>query len=44
MVFTKGNSLVRCVNDALAKLKSDGMLASLRQRWLGKAAGAPVLK
>jgi polar amino acid transport system substrate-binding protein len=44
MVFAKGNSLVQCVDDALAKLKSDGTLASLRQKWLGKAAGAPVLK
>jgi len=44
MVFAKGNSLVQCVDDALAKLKSDGTLASLRQKWLAKAAGAPVLK
>jgi polar amino acid transport system substrate-binding protein len=44
MVFTKGNPLVRCVNDALGKLKSDGTLASLREKWLAKAAGAPVLK
>jgi polar amino acid transport system substrate-binding protein len=44
MVFAKGNSLVKCVNDALAKLKSDGTLTTLRQKWLGKAAGAPVLK
>ena len=44
MVFAKGNSLVRCVNDALAELKSDGTLARLRQKWLAKAAGAPVLK
>jgi polar amino acid transport system substrate-binding protein len=44
MVFAKGNSLVKCVDDALATLKSDGTLAALRQKWLGKAAGAPVLK
>jgi polar amino acid transport system substrate-binding protein len=44
MVLGKGNPLVKCVNDALAKLKSDGTLASLRQKWLGKAAGAPVMK
>ena len=44
MVFAKGNPLVECVNDALAKLKSDGTLASLREKWLAKAAGAPVLK
>jgi polar amino acid transport system substrate-binding protein len=44
MVFAKGSSLVKCVDDALATLKSDGTLASLQQKWLGKAAGAPVLK
>jgi polar amino acid transport system substrate-binding protein len=44
LVFARGNPLVKCVNDALAKLKSDGTLASLRQKWLAKAAGAPVLK
>jgi polar amino acid transport system substrate-binding protein len=44
MVFAKGNSLVKCVNGALAKLKSNGTLAGLREKWLSKAAGAPVLK
>jgi polar amino acid transport system substrate-binding protein len=44
MVFTKGNPLVKCVNDGLATLKSDGTLAALQKKWLGKAAGAPVLK
>jgi polar amino acid transport system substrate-binding protein len=44
MVFAKGNSLVKCVNDALASLKSDGTLAAIQQKWLAKAAGAPVLK
>jgi polar amino acid transport system substrate-binding protein len=44
MVFAKGNPLVRCVDGALDKLQANGNLAALRQKWLGKAAGAPVLK
>jgi polar amino acid transport system substrate-binding protein len=44
MVFEKGNSLVSCVNDALSKLRADGTLQSLQDKWLSKSAGAPVLK
>ena len=44
MVFTKGNSLVSCVNNALAELKADGTLQDIQDQWLSKAAGAPVLK
>jgi polar amino acid transport system substrate-binding protein len=44
MVFAKDNSLVSCVNDALAKLKADGTLQDIQDKWLSKAAGAPVLK
>jgi len=44
MVFEKGNSLVKCVNTALAKLRSDGTLKQLQQQWLAKATGAPTLK
>jgi polar amino acid transport system substrate-binding protein len=44
MVFQKGNSLVTCVNKALAKLRSDGTLKRLQQQWLAKATGAPTLK
>jgi polar amino acid transport system substrate-binding protein len=44
MVFEKGNSLVSCVNDALSKLRADGTLKSLQDKWLSKSAGAPVLK
>jgi polar amino acid transport system substrate-binding protein len=44
MVFEKGNSLVRCVNSALTKLRADGTLAQLQQKWLAKATGAPTLK
>jgi polar amino acid transport system substrate-binding protein len=44
MVFAKGNPLVACVNSALATLKGNGTLTGIRQQWLAKAAGAPVLK
>jgi polar amino acid transport system substrate-binding protein len=44
MVFEKGNSLVHCVNTALAKLRSNGTLEQLHQKWLAKATGAPTLK
>ena len=44
MVFQKGNSLVRCVNTALTKLRSGGTLKQLQQKWLAKATGAPTLK
>ena len=44
MVFAKGNPLVACVNRAIASLKANGQLAGIRQQWLAKATGAPVLK
>jgi polar amino acid transport system substrate-binding protein len=44
MVFPKGSSLVKCVNDALAKLKSDGTLQQIQDKWLAKVVDAPVLK
>jgi polar amino acid transport system substrate-binding protein len=44
MVFQKGNSLVRCVNSALSKLRGNGTLKQLQQQWLAKATGAPTLK
>jgi polar amino acid transport system substrate-binding protein len=44
MVFQKGNSLVGCVNKALANLKSSGALKKIQQTWLSKAVGAPILK
>ena len=44
MVFEKGNSLRTCVNQALAKLRSNGTLEQLQQQWLAKATGAPILK
>ena len=42
LVLAKGNSLVTCVNGALAQLRSDGTLQSLQTKWL--QADAPVLK
>lgn len=44
MVFEKGNSLVKCVNSALAELKSSGTLQQIQDKWLSKVVGAPVLK
>jgi polar amino acid transport system substrate-binding protein len=44
MVFAKGNSLIGCVDQALAVLRANGTLARLQQQWLAKATGAPVLK
>jgi polar amino acid transport system substrate-binding protein len=44
LVFQKGNTLVTCVNKALAKLRSDGTLEQLDHQWLAKATGAPILK
>jgi ABC-type amino acid transport substrate-binding protein len=35
---------VRCVNEALSKLRADGTLEDLQDEWLSKVAGAPVLK
>jgi polar amino acid transport system substrate-binding protein len=44
MVFSKGNSLVSCVDKALAKLKSDGTLPKIQREWLSNKVSAPVLK
>jgi polar amino acid transport system substrate-binding protein len=44
VVLQKGNSLVSCVNKALATLRSDGTLKQLQQQWLAKANGAAILK
>jgi len=44
MVFEKGNSLRACVNKRLEKLRSDGTLEQLQQKWLAKATGAPTLR
>jgi polar amino acid transport system substrate-binding protein len=44
MVFAEGNPLAACVDKTLAKLRSNGTLQQLQQKWLSKATGAPVLK
>jgi polar amino acid transport system substrate-binding protein len=44
MVFAKGNPLAACIDKALAKLRANGTLKQLQQKWLAKATGAPVLK
>src|SRR4051794_5086892 len=43
-LMQKDSPLTKCVNQAVADLKEAGTLQSLEQRWLGAAAGAPVLK
>jgi|tagenome__1003787_1003787.scaffolds.fasta_scaffold20969596_4 polar amino acid transport system substrate-binding protein len=44
MLFQKGNSLVACVNKALAALTSDGTLDQLQQQWLSDEVDVPVLQ
>jgi polar amino acid transport system substrate-binding protein len=44
MVFQKANPLIACVNNALANMKSTGVLKRIQQIWLAKVTGAPVLK
>lgn len=43
LLFEKGNTLVSCVNKALADMKSSGELTAIEQQWLTSAAGAPEL-
>ncbi len=42
-VFAKGNSLVTCVNKALATLRANGTLKQLQTKWISNS-GAPVLR
>jgi polar amino acid transport system substrate-binding protein len=44
VVFQKGNSLVTCVNKALAAMKANGTLRKIDQTWLSKVVGVPVLR
>jgi polar amino acid transport system substrate-binding protein len=44
MVFTEGNPLVECVNQALDELRADGTLDAIQQEWLADKADAPVLE
>jgi polar amino acid transport system substrate-binding protein len=43
-LLTKGSPLTKCVSQAIGDLRESGQLQSLQQRWMGSAAGAPVLK
>ena len=40
--FEKGNALVECVNDAIAKLKSDGTLESTQDEWFPGSTELPT--
>jgi polar amino acid transport system substrate-binding protein len=44
MLFTKGSTLVPCVNEVLDTLKEDGTLDQLEQKWLSDTVDVPVLK
>jgi polar amino acid transport system substrate-binding protein len=43
-LLQKGSPLTQCVSKAIDDLREGGRLQALEQRWLGAAAGAPVLK
>jgi polar amino acid transport system substrate-binding protein len=43
IVLDKGSALTRCVSWAVDKLREDGTLSRLEQRWLTDAGNAPVL-
>jgi len=44
LLFTKGNPLVGCVNQAIATLKSKGTLASLQQKYLQIYLSVPTIQ
>ena len=44
MVFSKGNPLAACVNQAIAKMKSDGTLDQLTKKWLQVYTSIPSLE
>jgi len=43
MLFEEGSPLVACVNDALATLRSDGVLEDLEDEWLNQGGSVPSL-
>ena len=43
MLFEEGNSLVGCVNEALATLRSNGTIDSLEDEWLDQGGSVPTL-
>jgi polar amino acid transport system substrate-binding protein len=44
LLFTKGDPLVGCVNDAIEAMKANGTLAALQQKWLGIYTSVPTIK
>ncbi len=44
MAFDLGNPLVTCVNQALAKLKTEGTLAQLQTKWLASYNEVPLIQ
>jgi polar amino acid transport system substrate-binding protein len=44
LLMEKGNDLLPCVNDALTKLKDDGTLDDIQQKWLSDVVDVPVLQ
>jgi polar amino acid transport system substrate-binding protein len=44
LVFTEGNPLRDCVNDALAALEESGDLDAIEQQWLSDVVDAPVIE
>jgi polar amino acid transport system substrate-binding protein len=43
LLFEEGNSLVGCVNEALATLTDNGTLQSLEDEWLTQAGAVPII-
>jgi polar amino acid transport system substrate-binding protein len=43
LLFEEGNSLVECVNEALATLRDDGTLAALEEEWLTQEGAVPEI-
>jgi polar amino acid transport system substrate-binding protein len=44
VLLSKRSKLTPCVDQALAKMRADGTLASITKRWMQSGAGVPVLK
>jgi polar amino acid transport system substrate-binding protein len=44
VTFQKNNSLVNCVNKAIAALKQNGTLDQLEQKWITSKANAPLMQ
>lgn len=42
MLFAEDNSLVTCVNEALAALQADGTPAALEEEWLAQGGDIPT--